>query len=109
MRLFNPADVFSAFPASPAEPKGGEPFTVSNEVQLRQSPIRATHGTVRAQRLIRKIAVQLFGRGKTRLEYRHAHWFVHVVNEYGEIEASFVAIDKMPGMFDTGIDLIPAP
>lgn len=58
---------------------------------------------------MRKIAVQIFGRGKTRLEYRYAHWFVHVHDTDGRFVASFVAVDRQPGAFNSGIELIPAP
>lgn len=78
-------------------------------VERHVSPVRATHGTERARRLIRKIAVALYGRGKTVLEYRYGHWFVNVHGPDGFAVASFVAVDRQPGMFNTGIDLVPAP
>jgi hypothetical protein len=73
------------------------------------APVRATHATERARRLVRKIAVATFGRGKTTLDYRYGHWFVHVYGPDGRAVASFVAVDRSPGAFGTGVDLVPAP
>lgn len=104
MRFFNPVDMLSS-----GGPERQLPSGSSGARSRRASPIRATHATERARRLIRKIAVSIFGRGKTQLDYRHAHWFVHVYGPDGYIAASFVAVDRSPGAFGTGIDLIPAP
>lgn len=76
----------------------------------RRSPIRATQGTVRAMRLVRRAAVAKFGRGKTKLEYRQGRWVVHLYNFSGDAVGLYVAYDAVPGVDNTGVDfqLVPA-
>jgi len=91
-------------------PPGGYPGEFGAQRSRKpQAPVRATHATERARRLVRKIAVATFGRGKTTLDYRYGHWFVHVYGPDGRAVASFVAVDRSPGAFGTGVDLVPAP
>lgn len=96
--------------AGGAYPPGGYPGEFGAQRSRKpQAPVRATHATERARRLVRKIAVATFGRGKTTLDYRYGHWFVHVYGPDGRAVASFVAVDRSPGAFGTGVDLVPAP
>lgn len=95
-----PSDPFDVFGPAYAETSAPKPSG---------SVVRATHATVRAQRLVRKAAVARFGRGKTQLDYRFGYWFVTVYNVDGDVAAQFVAIDRAPGVARTGVEFVPAP
>jgi hypothetical protein len=105
MRLANPADFLAQSPGS--DPQVSPSHVVNRR---RRTPIRATQGTVRAMRLVRRAAVWKFGRGKTKMEYRNGRWVIHLYNYSGQACGLYLAYDVKPGIDHTGVDfqLIPA-